>query len=328
MQPKKYPIFTDLGCVRRPQASNNPRKVPIEEPVYILDRLIVANVFMRSGPFRFDWFYLSTAISLYFAAGGKQVRALLSFENLVSHAHVRSQCWIKQRKASRFFAEEVTAMDAASEGNERPVHVLRILALHGSEGNAESMKQVLEDWQDYIDSQKDRDPVQLDVTTLQAPFSKGSGYAWWLMDPGFRSFTATSYHGFEESAVLVTDEIVQNGPFDLIMGHSQGAILLTALLATERLIAPRVLLNGVAWPNPFTSDLCQLTKLSSPPDIMLLIGDADRINPPEQAARVEKALKDRGCSVTTIHHPRGHSVPNHGSDPVTVKSAIEWMLPR
>ncbi len=109
--------------------------------------------------------------------------------------------------------------------------VVRVLALHGSEGTGPDFVERIKPLVDALLTQH----VELRLTQITAPFEKGNGYAWWTMPPGVRSFTATEYGGFETSASLVVDTIEKEGPFDLIFGHSQGAILISALLALQRL---------------------------------------------------------------------------------------------
>ena len=102
------------------------------------------------------------------------------------------------------------------------------------------------------------------------------------------------------------------------MGHSQGAILLTALLALNVITEhPTIgyILNGVAWPNPYSLELesVQLVSMNNkkhtPIRILVLIGEQDQINPPAQADRVVTALQKAGCDVTVVVHPNGHAIP-------------------
>ena len=67
-------------------------------------------------------------------------------------------------------------------------------------------------------------------------------------------------------------------------------------------------MNGVAWPNPFTKQFESL-KIIETPRVLLLVGEKDTMNPPDQGERVARALSDAGCDVTTVRHPRGHAVP-------------------
>ena len=204
------------------------------------------------------------------------------------------------------------------------VQTLRVLALHGSEGTSDSMQNTMQMWNGYFSGNHG---LQLEVTTVQAPFPKGSGYAWWMTaPPNSRSFTATSYEGFEESAKLV-GEALEKYDFDLLVGHSQGAILLLALLALRQLPESprqRLILNGVAWPNPYTKEMKKKDGAAMH-DVLFLMGQADRINPLEQARRVEDALREGGYSVTTIDHPGGHSMPSV-KDGETMQRIAEWVL--
>ena len=112
---------------------------------------------------------------------------------------------------------------------------------------------------------------------------------------------------------------------DLVVAHSQGAILTTALLALRRLgdmerphPALGYVLNGVAWPNPMTNDLealrlpqrkMSLSTSSQPPRVLMIVGRRDAMNPPEQATRVRDALTRAGFDVTFLQHDGGHAVP-------------------
>jgi pimeloyl-ACP methyl ester carboxylesterase len=133
------------------------------------------------------------------------------------------------------------------------------------------------------------------------------------MPPLARSFNAARYEGFEESSALVLGSMASIRP-DLVVGHSQGAILVAALMSLGSIkVHPRVgyVLNGVAWPNPFTSELGGL-----PPDalrgarVLVLSGERDAINPPDQARRVAEALEKAGADLTFVAHPGGHAIPS------------------
>jgi predicted esterase len=91
--------------------------------------------------------------------------------------------------------------------------------------------------------------------------------------------------------------------------------LTTAMLAQGRFGSktiphPRVgyILNGVAWPNPYAAQVESLQVFGNP-RVLLITGVNDKINPPEQASRVEEALKKAGCNITVLLHPGGHAMP-------------------
>lgn len=153
----------------------------------------------------------------------------------------------------------------------------------------------------------------LDIVSLDAPFDKGQGFAWWSMPPSVRSFNATEYTGFDSSSAKVLEAIkAAHPPIDLVLGHSQGAILATALLALQSIPKhPRLgyVLNGGAWPNPYTSELESLSESSKDCRVLLVVGNNDKINPPAQQERVQKSLETAGCDVSVIRHDGGHAVP-------------------
>jgi hypothetical protein len=61
---------------------------------------------------------------------------------------------------------------------------LRVLALHGSEGNGLEFSVKLYPLRDLLLQKHNFD---LQIHSISAPFPKGSGYAWWTMAPGERS---------------------------------------------------------------------------------------------------------------------------------------------
>ena len=125
--------------------------------------------------------------------------------------------------------------------------------------------------------------------------------------------------------------VIQELPkHDFCIGHSQGAILLTSLLAQSSslpIIRGGYIWNGAAWPNPFNDQLESLaasTKQQKDQNGLMIVGDNDDINPPEGALRVRDLLTNIGMEISTVHHNGGHSVPV--SDDVALQSIITWML--
>lgn len=208
-------------------------------------------------------------------------------------------------------------------------HRLRVLALHGSGGDAQSFQETMEHWNKALQARAD---VSLDIRTITAPVKNDEqgGYAWWRLPPGVRSYQATEFDRFEESKALVLGTIQKAPePFDLIVGHSQGSILLASLLALSLVPNhPRLgyIWNGVAWPNPFTEQLENLKfeESTSLPSILLIVGEKDRINAPEQAQRVEQAFRAANCDVQSIYHPGGHSVPVQSG--ATVDQILDYIV--
>lgn len=147
-----------------------------------------------------------------------------------------------------------------------------------------------------------------------APYQMGKEvdqYEWWRLPRGERSFTATSYEGAEASIDMI-EKLVD---VDAIIGHSQGAILMSIVLARKALglssfQVKRAILSGAAWPKPYEYSL--MGKLASIPKGSLLtttptlhvMGAADDVNPTEQAAEICRLLQGEVCM-----HPGGHVLP-------------------
>jgi predicted esterase len=147
-----------------------------------------------------------------------------------------------------------------------------------------------------------------------APYQMGDKvdqYEWWRLPPGERSFTATSYEGAEASI----DMIEKLGDVDAIIGHSQGAILMSIVLARKALglssfQVKRAILSGAAWPKPYENSLMEklisvpMGSLSTALPTLHVIGAADDVNPTEQAYVISRLLQGEVCM-----HPGGHVLP-------------------
>eukprot|EP00934_Nitzschia_sp_Nitz4_P005963 Nitzschia sp. Nitz4//scaffold29_size155292//80677//81411//NITZ4_002665-RA/size155292-processed-gene-0.253-mRNA-1//1//CDS//3329546469//5953//frame0 len=219
---------------------------------------------------------------------------------------------------------------------------LRVLALHGSGETApEFTNRVLGMIQKAMPQVT---LAQLDITSVQAPHPKGDGYAWWNMQEGERSYTAKAYGGYDESAARVLDAYQQriarqDPPFDLVVGHSQGAILMASLLVdTTQEGRPQVpyhpargyILNGVAFPNPFTAQAEALTLEACYdaegrlPRILVVMGTNDPITPNATGEQLRDTFQQLGLSVQTVQHPGGHGFPMR--DQGALDSIANWIV--
>jgi predicted esterase len=240
----------------------------------------------------------------------------------------------------RICSSSAAALQMSSTSNQE-VEKLRVLALHGSEGNGREFTQRLKALQaDVLECQG----VQLEITALDAPFPKANGFSWWTMPPGVRSFAAEEYEGFDTSVAKVLDlwqppasssppeNQQQPSPFDLVVGHSQGAIFLAALLALDQVPyhpSKGYILNGVAWPNPYSTQLTSLRlnttgTATAPPRVLFVMGERDRVNPLTSAEQLRDGLYFAGFDVATLMHPGGHSFPTQRDD--TITAITRWLL--
>eukprot|EP01041_Mallomonas_annulata_P010445 gene10445-21797_t len=178
---------------------------------------------------------------------------------------------------------------------------LKILALHGKGNTGETFKSKIFPFVEATAS-------KVDWLFPTAPYEVDGGYAWWTLPKGVRSFEATSFDGVDRSIKILEDLY----PFDIIVGHSQGAMLGAIMLARSAKgissQSPKyAILSGAAWPNPF-GDLIESSSLhkSALMDMKSLhvIGDADDVNPPVMAARVATCLDGE-----IFRHPGKHILP-------------------
>ena len=156
------------------------------------------------------------------------------------------------------------------------------------------------------------------------------------------------------SEQLVMDKVSNS---DIIFGHSQGAILISALLSIHDKLwkTPAIssstdrpmgyILNGVAWPNPYKDSLKSLvtqqqqqyqqnsetnnsSNVSSLPRMLFIMGKEDNINPIESAMQVNDAYQKANFNVSIVNHDRGHSVPV-GKDEDSVRALdeiVSWIV--
>jgi predicted esterase len=204
--------------------------------------------------------------------------------------------------------------------------VIRVLALHGSEGTAEEFPSRLASLALTLATEHNS---EIEITAVEGPFPKGEGYSWWTMPPGVRSFTANEYGGFDTAASKVLE--AWNGErFDLCVGHSQGAIMLASLMALNRVpYHPRrgYVFNGVSFPNPFRQEMknlkARLPSSSNVARVLFVIGTNDKVTPNETGEELRNKFRDAGVVVDTIQHPGGHAIPN--GQPKVIRAIGDWI---
>lgn len=228
-------------------------------------------------------------------------------------------------------------MQMENQQSELKVEKIRVLALHGKGGSGQQFNSYLQPFLTTLQSHYTKS-VSIEFDFLDAPFEAGQ---WWTLPQGVRSFNAKEYQGFEQSASLVENAILNpssstsssspssSPSYDFILGHSQGAILLSALLIQKKTIQEQcyrqnigLILNGAAWPNPYTEQL-ESFRIEGEVSCLFVIGNADKINPPEGAKRIRECFKNGGLEVFTVNHPGGHSVPVQDND--ALQGIISWM---
>ena len=211
------------------------------------------------------------------------------------------------RKGTLAFTLRAEMCTSSANTHDLPAR-FRILALHGKGGTGASFERSLEPLVAALNDGLSSHDIIVDWDFPTAPYSLGTdesaGRAWWELPAGERSFTASEYIGYEESASLIEEKLCSGDGYDVLIGHSQGAILLSALLATNRMaLLPRhpraYIFNGAAIPNPFKDDL---TDVQPPPEVtkksetLFVVGHDDQINPPEGALHVRGQIREKSSA--------------------------------
>lgn len=253
-----------------------------------------------------------------------------------------------------------TVMSMANDDDEKPMEVskedgiVRILCLHGKGNNGAAFQSILEPLEKDLNVKLALlpDTRKVEFTYLTAPFTmEGEGdtnMQWWTLPPGVRSFEAMEYGGFEQSSELVEKALLEKD-YNFVLGHSQGAILLSALIScdewTDRVFSfdrkktetareqpMGYIFNGNAWPNPYTEQVESFTykdvyassgRTRRAPKALFVIGERDKVNPPEGAERVREAFMNGGIEVESCYHDGGHAVPVN--DAAAAGKIVDWI---
>lgn len=177
---------------------------------------------------------------------------------------------------------------------------LRALVLHGKGGTGASTAALV----------RPLLPAGAEIVSPDGPHAAGRrGFSWWTLPLGQRSYEATEWEGVAESIALC-DGL---GEFDVVVGHSQGAMLAAILLARGRLghgpYCGAGVLSGAAWPLPF-ADLIEAFPAGAGPAPRTLhsLSEVDTVNPPAQALQLAEAMGGQ-----VLRHTLGHVIP--GKDP-------------
>ncbi|XP_057724379.1 uncharacterized protein LOC130940291 isoform X1 [Arachis stenosperma] len=116
-----------------------------------------------------------------------------------------------------------------SEGDEkRIIKKPRFLCLHGFRTSAEILKKQVHKWPQSVIN-------ELDLVFLDAPFPcQGKSDVEGIFDPPYYEWFQfnkefTEYTNFDECLQYIEDYMIKQGPFDGLLGFSQGAILSAAL---------------------------------------------------------------------------------------------------
>ncbi|CAH8382867.1 unnamed protein product [Eruca vesicaria subsp. sativa] len=195
-------------------------------------------------------------------------------------------------------------------GSERTiVRKPRFLCLHGFRTSGEIMKIQLHKWpKSVID--------RLDLVFLDAPFPcQGKSDVEGIFDPPYYEWFQfnkefTEYTNFEKCLEYLEDSMIKLGPFDGLIGFSQGSILSGGLpglqakgIALQKV--PKIKFIIIIGGAKFKSTKLIENSYSSIMEIPSLhfLGETDFLRP------YGTELIDSFKNPVVVHHPKGHTVP-------------------
>uniref|UniRef100_A0A915Q229 Serine hydrolase FSH domain-containing protein n=1 Tax=Setaria digitata TaxID=48799 RepID=A0A915Q229_9BILA len=144
---------------------------------------------------------------------------------------------------------------------------------------------------------------------------------WWYVAHRFYTKEVRDYEGFDESVQAVVDFARKEGPFDGILGFSQGAtlaFLLSALKTNGDVdINFRFLILISGFPSRYQEHQ-KLIKIPQPNlPCLHVYGETDEVVSHELSAKLVEVF-DKNM-IVVVKHPGGHMIPNM----VKYKAAID-----
>ncbi|KAJ4701413.1 Serine hydrolase FSH [Melia azedarach] len=185
----------------------------------------------------------------------------------------------------------------------------RILCLHGFRTSGEIFKKQMKKWpQQVLD--------KIDLVFPDGPYpAQGKSDVEGIFDPPYYEWFQfnkefTEYTNFDECLECIQDYMIKHGPFDGLMGFSQGAILSGGLLGMqEKGVAltevPKIkfliIIGGAMLKNPSVAENAYSTPIRRPS--LHFLGEMDFLKP------YGLELLESFVDPVVVHHPKGHTIP-------------------
>ncbi|XP_057842658.1 uncharacterized protein LOC131052086 [Cryptomeria japonica] len=193
---------------------------------------------------------------------------------------------------------------------------LRVLCLHGFRTSGSFLQKQVSKWDSSIMD-------KLDMTFLDGLFPAGGKseiegifpppyYEWFQYNEEF-----TEYTNLDKGFAFIADYMEKNGPFDGLLGFSQGATLSGALVGYQRKgvllknhppIKFIISVSGTKFRKPEMCEILYTPTIECPS--VHMIGAKDWLKEPSE--EFTQAFKDP----LVIKHPQGHTVPRLDTEAV------------
>ncbi|KAL1349537.1 hypothetical protein HN51_026057 [Arachis hypogaea] len=212
-----------------------------------------------------------------------------------------------------------------SEGDEkRIIKKPRFLCLHGFRTSAEILKKQVHKWPQSVIN-------ELDLVFLDAPFPcQGKSDVEGIFDPPYYEWFQfnkefTEYTNFDECLQYIEDYMIKHGPFDGLLGFSQGAILSAALpnlqdkgvaLTKVPKVKFLIIIGGAKFRSPCVAEKAYSSLIRCPS--LHFLGETDFLR------QYGSELIECCVEPVVIHHPKGHTIPRLDDESLkTMMSFIE-----
>ncbi|KAJ8771593.1 hypothetical protein K2173_026770 [Erythroxylum novogranatense] len=185
----------------------------------------------------------------------------------------------------------------------------RFLCLHGFRTSGEILKKQVHKWPQSVTE-------KLDLVFVDAPYpAQGKSDVEGIFDPPYYEWFQfnkdfTEYTNFEECLAFIEDLMIKHGPFDGLLGFSQGAILSAGLPGLQEMgvaltKVPRIKFLIIIGGAMFKSSSVAEKAYASPIQCKSLhfLGETDFLK------QYGIELLERCVDPVVIHHPKGHTIP-------------------
>jgi len=144
----------------------------------------------------------------------------------------------------------------------------------------------------------------VDVTYLEAPLTVTNhsgqyGRGWFLWKAGDNIYQCTKYYQVKESLEYLYNYINKHGPFDAIIGYSQGGTILSIFLECFNIPVRKIIIISSYQSLDPEWQVATTTKY----DILLVAGQRDEIVPKQFTLNMYD-------NATIYIHPSTHSIPS------------------
>ncbi|KAM4797007.1 esterase OVCA2 [Rhinophrynus dorsalis] len=210
------------------------------------------------------------------------------------------------------------AAPSAAVGSKR---VLRVLALHGYRQNEKTFWEKMGALRKILRGRVEVVNISAPLLVSDADLNTNDGGSdclreeprgWWFSNPLNNSFNAmeevTSCSGLEDSLQTVAKAFAELGPFDGILGFSQGAALVAMICSLKQQGDTRFQFNFAVLVAGFKSRSCEHQQYYQEPIVipsLHVYGETDRVIPGDMSQELASHFENP----VILTHAGGHFVP-------------------